>query len=658
MNLVSGISLDLHAGETLALVGESGCGKSITALALMGLLPPACRVTAESYTFGGVHYPRELPDELRGNRLAMIFQDPNTAFNPAFTIGDQLEEVWLRHKPGGRTVARARALNLLERVGIASPAQRLKQYPHQLSGGLRQRAMIAMALMCGPELLVADEPTTALDVTVQAQVLRLLKELQQELGLGMILISHDIGIVAAMADKIAIMYAGEIVETGPASEVLANPCHPYTLGLMECIPGVSRRQRRLKTIPGAVLAPEERGIGIGCRFANRCPFVIDRCRGEQVQLVSERARSVRCVRSAEVEKRRRTSGTGCVGALQGEAGDGGEPILEARMLIRNFMSTRGLFSRAAQLKALRGVSLRILRNQTVAIVGESGCGKSTLARIALGLLPSTSGEVRISGQAVEELGRKQLARLVQPVFQDPYASLAPHRTVFDAVMVPLRVLKVGTAAERRRRVLGMLEKVGLPDRMAYRLPAELSGGQRQRVAIARALVLRPPLLICDEPTSALDVSVQAQILNLLTDLKDELSLSILLITHNIAVVRQIADQVIVMYLGQVVEEGPVDEVLERPKHPYTQLLLSSMLELGGEASVMSSQVMDGQFPDPFNPPSGCAFHPRCPRRSEVCTELSPPLTPTNSGMVACHHPLTRDRQQTTPKSEQEWSLTN
>jgi peptide/nickel transport system ATP-binding protein len=508
-----------------------------------------------------------------------------------------------------------------------------------------------MALMCEPRLLIADEPTTALDVTIQAQVLRLLKELQRELGLGMILISHDIGVVAAMADRIACMYAGQIVETGPTSEVLAHPRHPYTRGLMRCLPGTSARQARLETIAGSVPPPEERVRG--CRFANRCALVIEACESAPVEPIPlSPDRTVRCLRADYVEpmKQRTLPNEGHAATERN-----GDPILQANAVSHTFKVRRSVFAQAARLQALQGVSLELHRNETVAIVGESGCGKSTLARIALGLLTPTSGSVRIAGGALDALPRREIARLVQPVFQDPYASLAPHRSVVHAVMVPLQVLRIGATAERRWRALQMLEKVGLPGHMADRLPSELSGGQQQRVAIARALVLRPPVLICDEPTSALDVSVQAQILNLLRDLKQEFALSMLLITHNIGVVRQIADRVVVMYLGRIVEEGPVDTVLDHSKHPYTRLLVSSVLEPQRSNDVTPELGEDTQFPDPFNPPSGCAFHPRCVHRSAICTQVAPAERALEPGFVACHHPLPNITSHT---REQEWNLTN
>ena len=637
--IVNGLDVAVAPAETLCLVGESGCGKTMTALAIMGLLPGSARRTASRLRLGDIDLlglSQHGLSGLRGNQLSRIFQDPNTALNPVYTIGRQLEEVWLRHRGGDRRAARQRAEELLQRVGIAGASQRLRQYPHQLSGGLRQRVMIAMALMCQPRLLVADEPTTALDVTVQAQVLRLLRDLQSELSLGILLITHDIGVVAAMAHRVAVMYAGEVVESGPVREVLERPRHPYPRGLLDCLPrGGASDRRRLGTIPGNVPALGE-GSG-GCGFANRCANVEAACRAGLLPLLEiEFDRQVRCLKPLPDEASRTVAHAPSVAGTRSRRSD--PPVLEARGVVRDFTFGWGLPGRRPVLRAVREVSLRLQRGEVLAIVGESGCGKSTLARLLLGLLPPTSGEVLLDGRPIGVLDRSAIAEFVQPVFQDPYASLSPHRRIVDTVALPLTALGRGTAAERRRLALEMLAEVGLPEHMADRLPARLSGGQRQRVAIARALVLRPPVLICDEPTSALDVSVQAQILNLLADLKERLGLSLVLITHNIAVVEHLADRVAVMYLGRVVEEGPVAQVLRQPRHHYTRLLLSSALDpakLGGGLAV---EVGDGNFPDPMKPPPGCAFHPRCEAASELCRRLDPPAEPAPGGFVACHHP--------------------
>jgi peptide/nickel transport system ATP-binding protein len=641
IEIIDKLTITARRGETLCLVGESGCGKSMTALALMGLLPKDASRTAAKLLLEGIdlqNLSQNALHRLRGDRVAMIFQDPNTAFNPSMTIGDQLAEAWLRHREGGRARARERALALLERVGIADPIRRINHFPHQLSGGLRQRAMIAMALMCEPKLLIADEPTTALDVTIQAQVLRLLLELQREMGLGLVLITHDIGVVASMATRVAVMYAGSIVETGTAREVLRSPRHPYTRGLLACFPSQDGRRRRLGTIPGSVPSPGTHGVG--CRYYNRCSQAAPECLSQPIspeQCGNER--TVRCIRWRLPIP---ATSSGIVPWETDEVAkrETERPLaLELKGLRQSFRVSRGRLGRTALLQALRGVSLRLHQNETVAIVGESGCGKSTLAKIASGLLIPDSGEVYLKGRPIQNLRRRDTSREVQPVFQDPFASLTPHRRIAEAVAVPLRAQGIGTPKSRRERALQMMERVGLSAHFAERRPIELSGGQLQRVAIARALVLEPSILVCDEPTSALDVSVQAQILNLLGDLKASLGLSILLITHNFAVVRQLADRVAVMYLGRIIEEGSVAELLGQPRHPYTRLLLSSNLDPHIPGGGLAQDITDVDFPNPLSPPTGCAFHPRCPSRTDTCIATDPSPSPTRNGFVSCHHPI-------------------
>ncbi|MDB5552464.1 MAG: transporter ATP-binding protein [Rhizobium sp.] len=640
IEIIDRLSIASKRGETLCLVGESGCGKSMTALALMGLLPENASRNARKLIFDGIDLQglsRNALDRLRGDQVAMIFQDPSTAFNPSMTIGDQLEEVWLRHRKGSRALARERALFLLERVGIADPARRAKQFPHQLSGGLKQRAMIAMALMCEPKLLIADEPTTALDVTIQAQVLRLLLELQREMGLGLVLITHDFGVVSAMASHVAVMYAGLIVESGPAQDVLRNPHHPYTRGLLACFPSQDGRRRRLETIAGSVPSPGTHGQG--CRYYNRCPQSAPECLAPPIALEPcGPQRTVRCTRWQMTPPAPGNS----VAIAEPDDDDvktnEAPPLLEIAALTQSFQIGRGIFGRTARLQALRGVSLRLHQNETVAIVGESGCGKSTLAKIALGLLVPDSGDVYLNGVPIQQTPRRDVSRAVQPIFQDPFASLTPHRRIGEAVAVPLQTQGIGTPAQRKQRALEMMERVGLPSHFAERLPIELSGGQLQRVAIARALVLEPSILVCDEPTSALDVSVQAQILNLLADLKASLGLSILLITHNFAVIRQLADRVAVMYLGRIIEEGSAKDILSEPRHHYTRLLMSSNLDPHIQGGGLARNIADVDFPNPLSPPTGCAFHPRCPSATNVCVTTDPMPSAMRNGFVACHHP--------------------
>ena len=647
------VNFTVDRGEVVCIVGESGCGKSMTALSLFGLLPEGARSKAKSMCLDELELSGLRPEalrSLRGNQFAMIFQDPNTAFNPSLTIGEQMVQVWRYHRQGSRQDALRRACALLERVGIGSSAQRMHQYPHQLSGGQRQRAMIAMALMCSPKLLVADEPTTALDVTVQAQVLRLFKEIQAELGLGLLMITHDFGVVSAIADRVIVMYAGEVVEAGPTRTVLDTPKHPYTRALLACLPRTDclpradedqGRATHLPSIPGAVPALTE-SIS-GCRFAPRCNHVTPACRAPMVGL--NRIASdyeVRCIRWNEALDvipigQAVTVDSGSVVGLPAPVRPA-VPLLQMDNVSRNYRISQGLFQRAATLQALRGVSLTTHSRETLAIVGESGCGKTTLASVILGLLAPSAGAVRLQGSDIQGLTRRDYARQVQPVFQDPYASLPPHRRVIDAVMRPMHDLKLHTRQQRREMATVMLERVGLSTHFHHRLPSELSGGQRQRVAIARALVLGAPILICDEPTSALDVSVQAQILNLLGDLREERDLSLVLITHNLSVVAHLADRVVVMYLGQVVEQGPARRLMRTPRHPYTRLLLGSILRVDAAGGGLPAATESAAF-NPLLPPSGCAFHPRCDRAQEQCRVEAPELRREGTCTFACHLPL-------------------
>ncbi|XWN31246.1 MAG: ABC transporter ATP-binding protein [Devosia sp.] len=495
---VRGISFEVSPGETLALVGESGSGKSMTALALMGLTPPGAVVRAERLELADGGHPMAH----RGDRVAMVFQEPMTALNPVFTIGDQLTAVYRRHKGGSHAQARERAVALLTRVGVPNPVERLKHFPHMMSGGQRQRVLIAMALMCGPDLLIADEPTTALDVTTQAKLLDLLKGLGEQFGLGMLFITHDLGVVAKIADRVAVMKDGEIVEGGDARTVLAAPQHPYT-------------KRLIDSLPTPV------GGNPSCA----------------------------------------------------------EPILEAKGIERIY-GARGFFG-GEPFRALRGVSLTLGRGEALGIVGESGCGKSTLARILIGLDSPSDGAVTIDGEDARTLPQRSRAKLIQPVFQDPFGSLNPLWRVKDILDVPLSLHTNLTRPERARRVAELLHDVGLPERAARATPRALSGGQRQRVAIARALAAEPSILVCDEPTSALDVSVQAQILDLLRGLRRDKGLSLMFISHDLAVVEAICDRVIVMDAGEIVEEGTAHDIFHTPQHPTTRALKEAVLTLDG-----------------------------------------------------------------------------
>lgn len=579
LHAVRDVSFSLQRGEALGIVGESGSGKSMTSLALMNLLPKSATRTASVLKFGEhdllAMEKRAFASSIAGKRMAMIFQEPMTSLNPVYTIGRQLIETMTAHDTAGTKEARERAVYLLDRIGVPEARTRLRQYPHELSGGLRQRVMIAMMLMNAPDLLIADEPTTALDVTIQANILHLLAELRKELGMALILVSHDLGVVSRSMDKVAVMYAGELIETGAVGDVLGRPQHPYTRGLLASIPAARSGDERLPSIPGTV--PPLFALPPGCAFASRCQYALPECRTKRppVQAIGADHR-YRCIMMADggspIAVKSPSAGRR-IDELQSGA------LLSARNVSCTFEIRRGVFAKKRILKAVDDVSIDVAQGEVAALVGESGSGKSTLARILLGLQACDKGEVSIAGKPIGALAPLERAKLIQPVFQDPYSSLNPRKTIGQAIARPLELHSVGSASDRRNEAERVMELVGLPRRLLNNYPSQLSGGQRQRVAIARAIILQPRILICDEPTSALDVSVQAQILNLLLDLRDELGLSYLLITHDLAVVNCIATRVAVMLRGRIVEIGEKSALLSRPRHPYTQKLLGSVLAM-------------------------------------------------------------------------------
>ncbi|SED61979.1 peptide/nickel transport system ATP-binding protein [Rhizobiales bacterium GAS188] len=567
LRAVRGVDLRIERGETLCLVGESGSGKSLTALAAMGLLPEAAICEAARLDLLGE--AMRLADEprwqaLRGDRVAMIFQDPMSALNPAWSVGEQMVEGIRVHRPGlSRRMALGRAAELLEICGIDRPALRLAQHPHLLSGGMRQRVVIAMALMSEPALLIADEPTTALDATVQAQILDLLAQLQRQFSLSLLLITHDLGLAERYARRVAVMYAGEIVETGPTDDIFARPLHPYTRALLDCRPGAGRLGAIAGTVPSLVVPPA------GCAFLARCGFASDACRQPVALRVYPAHRAARCVLPPEALPARLPTPP-----LRHVPPKGADMAVALQGVGVRFASRIGLLGPRHVTQALRGIDLNIPRGSVCGIVGESGSGKSTLARVILGLQPG-DGSVALLDRSLSSFTRRTLARVVQPVFQDPYSSLNPRRRIGAIIRLPLDVHDIGARRERAEAVQQMMARCGLPDRLAGAFPAALSGGQRQRVAIATALIMRPDIVVCDEPTSALDVSVQAQILTLLRELRVELGLTYVFISHDLTVVRSLADQVVVMRAGEVVEQGEADAVFAAPRHPYTAALLAA-----------------------------------------------------------------------------------
>ncbi|MCK9282776.1 MAG: ABC transporter ATP-binding protein [Rhodocyclaceae bacterium] len=636
---VADVSFDIAAGETFALLGESGCGKSMTALALMRLLPDAARIDGGTVTLADVDLFALSEAEMRrqrGRQAAMIFQEPATSLNPVLTVGQQIGESLALHRRLRGQPAREAGVELLRAVGIPDPRRRWDEYPFQLSGGMKQRAMIAMALAGEPRLLIADEPTTALDVTIQAQVLDLLADLQKARGMALLLISHDLGVVARMADRIGVMYAGQLVEVAERAAFFARPAHPYAQKLFAALPDAKARNGRLATIPGQV--PPLDTHFAGCRFAERCAAVMEVCRHQPPPWFEPVAgQRVRCHLYAESVVSRPTEAAAETEMPAVAAAANGETILDVVDLKVHFPIRRGLFRRVVgHVRAVDGVSLTLAPGRTLALVGESGCGKTTLGKAVLQLIAPSAGRVRYRGVELCGLPPKTLrgARAgMQMVFQDPYGSLNPRMRVGDIVAEGMQALRL--PGDHRVRVNDLLQQVGLAAAMADRFPHEFSGGQRQRIAIARALAVDPRLLICDEPTSALDVSVQAQILNLLRDLRASLGLAYLFITHNIAVVDYLADEVAVMYLGRIVERGTAEEILRNPRHPYTVALIAAVPRVDGVRGEVLSVA--GDMPSPANPPSGCHFHPRCPQAMERCRSEYPGETGVSATrVVRCH----------------------
>jgi peptide/nickel transport system ATP-binding protein len=573
LSAVRDTSISVQKGQSLGIVGESGSGKSMTALSLMRLLPRSGQFTAERMEFDGLDLltmdDRRFAETVSGPGIGMIFQEPMTSLNPVYTIGRQMTEAAVWRGMMTAKAARTKAIALLDRVGIPDPEGRMSQYPHQMSGGQRQRVMIAMTLMLDPKLLIADEPTTALDVTVQAQILDLLDDLRREKGMGMILISHDLAVVAQRTDAVAVMYGGEMIEQGSAEAVLRKPAHPYTQSLLKAIPQISGAPSRLGAIPGMV--PSIMADVNSCIFAPRCAHAHAACIEQRPpQRVYGEHHVCRCVLDTP------PTVTTSVTPLRASSPEPGtEAVLSARDVTRIYSSRKGIFGPKREIRALDGFSVDLRKGETLALIGESGSGKSTLARILLGLDQPTSGEVFMRGRPVASFKVKERARFVQPVFQDPYSSLNPRRRVAEIIARPLELSGQGNAEENDAIVRETMELVRLPLRLLHAYPSQLSGGQRQRIAIARALVTKPEVLVCDEPTSALDVSIQAQILNLLDDLKAEMGLTSLFITHDMAVVHQIADRVVVMLNGRMVEEGDARKVLSQPEHEYTRTLVAA-----------------------------------------------------------------------------------
>jgi peptide/nickel transport system ATP-binding protein len=696
VHAVRGVDLELRRGEVLGIVGESGSGKSVTSMAVLGLLPDTTNVSGSVELDGEELLGRsdKQMSRLRGDKVAMVFQDPLSAFTPVYTIGDQIAETVRLHRGASKAEARARAIELLGLVGIPEPARRVDAFPHEFSGGMRQRAMIAMAMANDPDVILADEPTTALDVTIQAQIIEVLRTAQRETGAALVFVSHDLGVIAGIADRIAVMYAGRIVETATAEELFARPRMPYTIGLIGALPRLDARDRSpLVPIPGS--PPSLIGLPDACPFAARCPLVSEVCRSTEPVLAPPVGIGVAAVDAAAGID---TAGTATAAASTSHSHAAGhtaachrtaevaaahadagrifslpvipehaatvetsrtdrEPVVHVEGLTKTFPLVKGAVFRrkVGDVYAVDGVDLDIRRGETLGLVGESGSGKSTTLHQLMDLERPEAGTVELFGESLADAtargaaGTRALRQRISMVFQDPSASLDPRMSVYDVVAEPLRA--IGAPASRiDERVPELLGLVGLQAAEADRYPHEFSGGQRQRISIARALAVEPDLVVLDEPVSALDVSIQAGVLNLLAELKARLGLSYLFVSHDLSVIRHVADRVSVMYLGRTVEEGAVDEVFERPMHPYTAALMSAVPVPDPVVERSRTTILlPGDPPSPTERPTGCRFRSRCPLYAILpeaerrrCEEEAPEKAPRRGEDVdhraACHYP--------------------
>jgi peptide/nickel transport system ATP-binding protein len=679
VHAVDGLSLELDAGETLGIVGESGCGKTMAAMSIMRLLPRGGYIAGGEIRLDGRDLVKLSDAELRkirGNEIGMVFQDPMTSLNPTMTIGRQIAEVVLTHRDVSKGQAMERATEVLDLVGLPRPAERLRAFPHQLSGGLRQRVMIAMALACDPKLLIADEPTTALDVTIQAQILDLLDRIKRELGMGIVLITHDMGVIAGRADRVAVMYAGRKVETAETVHLFKHVRHPYTEALLASIPQLDQdSDQELYSIPG--IPPDLRRPPLACRFAPRCVFATERCRREDPPLAgddpnhpyacfhprnasasaigelgasllaqAEQNKTLMASFGRELELLESAAGPDLAPAATPNGG-GAEFILEFRDVSMEFPVTAGaiLRRRIGAVHAVTEVDLAVKPGETFGLVGESGCGKTTLGRMGVGLEVPTAGQVLFNGTDLASLKPAQfreLRRDLQFMFQDPYSSLDPRMRVKEIISEPLDIARRGTPRERTETVRRLLDEVGLAYDAIHRYPHEFSGGQRQRLGLARALALNPKVIVADEPVSALDVSIRSQILNLMQRLQASYGLTYIVISHDLSVVKYLADRIGVMYLGRLVEVGPAQEIYAKPAHPYTAGLLEAIPVPNPDLARAKDRrvAVRGELPSPVHPPSGCRFRTRCPRAQDKCAEVVPPLRPFGAGhLAACHFPM-------------------
>jgi peptide/nickel transport system ATP-binding protein len=648
VHAVDGVSFTVQRGELLGIVGESGCGKTMTALSIMRLLPAGGRIVDGRVLLGDEDITA-LSDRdvraVRGKRIGMVFQDPMTSLNPTIPIGRQVAEPLKLHTDISGHALINRVTEMLGLVGLPQPGRRLNAYPHELSGGQRQRVMIARALICDPELLIADEPTTALDVTIQQQILELIDDLRTRLGMAVILVTHDLGVIAGRADRVAVMYAGRIVETTETHRLFGNPRHPYTEALFESLP--ENADGPLYSIPG--MPPDLVKPPVGCRFAPRCRYAVEQCRTNDPPLRGEVVgHDYACffpVGNAE---------TGPITSMphreatvtQERRVPSGTTLLSVTGLVKDFPVTAGAVLRrhVGSVSAVADVSFSVTGGETFGLVGESGCGKTTIGRLIVGMERPDAGTIRIDGTNVATLrgqDRKRHQRDTHLIFQDAYAALNPRMRVGAIVAEPLVIHGIGNRAERTTRVRELLTEVGLSRNAAQRYPHEFSGGQRQRIGLARALALQPKLIVADEPVSALDVSIQAQILNLMSDLQQRHGLTYVFISHDLSVVRYLSTTIGVMYLGKLVEIGPAGEVYGQPHHPYTRGLIDTIPIADPWATKTADDGVRGELPSVLRPPSGCRFRTRCPLAQDICADQEPQLRPfgTEGHQAACHFPL-------------------
>lgn len=671
VHAVNGVSFEVQEGEIVGMVGETGSGKSVTAHSIIRLEDPG-QITEGSIRFRGTDMTtadQRTIRRIRGGGMGMVFQDPESTLNPTFMVREQIAESFKIHdEPDDARLLdylhvpvfsnrsdwrnkQERAVELMAKVGIPHPEERADAYPHQFSGGMRQRAMLAIALAREPDLLVADEPTSSLDVTIQAQILDLLKQLNEQQGMSILMITHDLGVVAELCDRVIVVDGGEIMEIGTTEQILTDPRHPYTRGLLECMPQTTPHNQRLNAIEGEV--PDLVGEMQGCPFAPRCAYASKECRREDIPMVEiGNGQCAKCCRLDVVEEdweqrqlqwkqdhpeiERDEAAT-----EHGPNYEDPTPVIAVKNLTKRFSQNDTMLDRLMgdreYVHAVNDVSLSIYEGETLGLVGESGSGKSTLASIIAGFLTATSGEVRFDGKVVGHATKRppDLLANIGTVFQNPKNSLDPRMTLKEVIREPLKIQ--GWAAERREaRVNELADIVELSDALLNRYPHEVSGGQAQRAAVARAVALNPDVVILDEPVSALDVSVQAKILNLLMDLQDELDLTYLLIAHDLSVVGHMADRVAVMYLGRIMEVAPTDQLFANPTNPYTEALLSAIPRVGPTLTTDDRIILEGDIPSPVNPPSGCVFHTRCPAAEEKCATTPPPVKRVGQAESRCH----------------------